>query len=96
MITIAGMAKVYEHAGEWGLAALKYGDVCAFAHQHAPRTVETAGDYSDLATMFENLGNHDSASEALERAVSHIKGAGEWDKYEPHFTAWRKRLEGGG
>jgi len=92
-ITLAGTAKILEAAGQFELAALKFADVAAYAEIREPGTTETAGDFADLATMLERIGDRDGALNAVLRSAAHLKLAGDWERRRAYYESWMARLE---
>lgn len=84
--TLTGpLVQLYMALQDWELACLKSKDLCALAEKHCPNTSETAGDYTNLATALEHIGDLSGAMNAIENAVRHIKGANEWPKYSDYY-----------
>lgn len=90
---LAGAGKVLEAVGLFELAALKYADAAAYAEIREPGTTETAGNFADLATMLEKIGNRVGALRALQHSAEHLKLAGAWQNYQANYEAHIARLE---
>lgn len=90
---LAGAGKVLEAAGKFELAALKYADAAAYAEICEPGSVETAGDFADLANMLEKTGDRRGALLAVQRSAEHLKLAGAWEEYRTYYEARMTGLE---
>ena len=90
---LAGAGKILEAGGMFELAALKYADAAAYAEIRDPGTMETAGDFADLATMLEKIGDPAGALSALRRSAEHLGLAGAWQRYQANYEARMARLE---
>ncbi len=93
MTAIAGIARQYQSIGEWEFAALKFADVCAYAHKNEPGTTETAGDFYNLSNMLYNIKDYPNALTALERSIDHLKKAGVWEAYETTYVKLHNELK---
>ncbi|MBL3598385.1 MAG: hypothetical protein JMN25_00780 [gamma proteobacterium endosymbiont of Lamellibrachia anaximandri] len=97
-MVLAGVGKVLEAAGQFELAALKYADAATYAEIREPGTVETAGDFADLADMLERVGDRAGALHAVQRSAEHLKLAGIWEArqaaYEERMARLRADSEG--
>lgn len=89
---LAGAGKVLEAFGLFELAALKYADAAAYAEIREPGTTETAGDFADLATMLEKIGDFPGAIVAIERSAEHLKLAGVWEQYQARYESRKNEL----
>ena len=90
---LAGAGKILEAVGLFELAALKYADAAAYAEIREPGTVETAGDFGDLANMLERIGDRAGALRAVQRSAAHLKQAGAWETYQAGYEMQMARLE---
>jgi tetratricopeptide (TPR) repeat protein len=93
MDVVASIAKFYEYMGEWEMAALKYSDVCSYAHKNEPGTIETAIDFFNLAKMLDKIGDYSYAIIALERSIAHNIKAGHYEKNKSLYIDYLDKLK---
>src|SRR5262245_53331216 len=68
-MVLAGVGKILEAAELFELAALKFADAATYAEIREPGTAETAGDFADLASVLEKIGDRLGALRALQRSA---------------------------
>ena len=92
LTVLSAVGGIYDQIGERELAIKYLQEACGCAEKVAPATAATAGDYSTLAEMLANQGHLKEAILALEAAIRHLKGAGEWERYKDSYERFLFRL----
>ncbi|MGC1617500.1 MAG: hypothetical protein WA765_03325 [Candidatus Acidiferrum sp.] len=90
---LAVVGKLYESMNEREMATLNLADTCAFAERHFPKTAETSGDYFDLSSALERMGDIAGAIKALTRAEYHLVDDPTWPQYKKGIEARKMALE---
>lgn len=93
LTVLSSVARIYLQVDDIDMAINYFQEVCACAEKVAPNTSATAGDYSTFAEILANSGRLKEAIVALEAAIRHLKGCGEWERYKDSYERLLVRLK---